>query len=99
MIINKTEENGIITFVLDGKLDTHTAPSLQDVLVPSFDEAKQVELDFTKVSYVSSSGLRVLLVGKKAAQSKQASMTLRCVSEEIRQIFEMTGFDNILTIV
>ena len=99
MTINKTEENGKISFVLDGKLDTYTAPRLQDVLIPSFDEAKKIELDFTKVSYVSSSGLRVLLMGQKTAQSKEASMTICCVTEEIREIFKMTGFDTLLTIV
>ena len=99
MTINKTQENGKLIFAVEGRLDTATAPKLHDALVSTFDEAKQVELDFTQLSYISSAGLRILLIGQKTAQSKGASMTLRGVSEEIRQIFEMTGFDEMLTIV
>ena len=98
MTINKTQEKGKLILAIEGRLDTTTAPRLQDVLIPAFDEAKQIELDFTQLSYVSSAGLRTLLIGQKTARSKEASMTLRGVSEEIRQIFEMTGFDDMLTI-
>jgi len=98
MTINKVQENGKLTLTIEGKLDTNTAPQLNDVLIPAFDEVKQIELDFSQVSYVSSAGLRVLLTGEKTAQSKGASMSLRGVSDEIRDVFKMTGFDEILSI-
>ena len=87
MTISKTLENGKITLVLEGRLDTTTAPQLQEALIPSFDEAKQVELDFTQLSYISSAGLRALLMGQKTAASKGAALTLSGVSEEIKHIF------------
>ena len=99
MIVSKIQENEKSILNLEGRLDTATAPLLENALIASFDEAKQVELDFTKLDYISSAGLRVLLMGLKTAQSKGAYMTLRSVSEDIKQIFEITGFDRILTIL
>ena len=98
MHINKTQDSGKITLALDGRLDTTTAPQLQDTLLPAFDEAKEVVLDFAKLAYVSSAGLRVLLMGQKSAKAKGASMALTGVSEEIMEVFEMTGFADMLTI-
>jgi len=99
MTINKTQENGKITLALDGRLDTTTSPRLQDVLIPALNETTQVELDFTKLAYVSSAGLRVLLIGQKTAKAKNASMTVSGVSEEIMEVFNMTGFSDILEII
>jgi anti-anti-sigma factor len=99
MTINKTQEDGKITFVLDGKLDTTEAPRLQEVLIPAFDEAQHIELDLSKVAYVSSAGLRVLILAQKTAKEKGASMTLKGVSDEIMKIFKMTGYDTVLTII
>ena len=99
MTIDKTQENGKLTLVINGKLDTTTAPQFKEVLIPSIDEARQIELDLTKLSYISSAGLRVLLLGQKTATANGVSMTLCGVSEEIKEILEMTGFVNILKIV
>ena len=99
MTINKTQENGTLTLTLEGRLDTTTAPQLQDVLIPAFDETHDIKLDFAKLAYVSSAGLRVLLMGQKTAKAKGASMTLAGVSGEIMEVFEMTGFADMLTIV
>jgi len=99
MIINKTNENGKLILALEGRLDTTTAPKLQDVLIPAFDETKEIMLDFSQLAYVSSAGLRVLLMGQKTAKAKGASMTLTGVSAEIMEVFEMTGFADMLTIV
>jgi anti-anti-sigma factor len=98
MTINKTQENGTLTLALEGRLDTTTAPQLQDALIPAFDETKNIKLDFAKLAYVSSAGLRVLLIGQKTAKAKGATMTLTDVSEEIMEVFEMTGFADMLTI-
>jgi len=99
MTINKTQENGKITLALDGRLDTTTSPRLQDVLIPALNETTQVELDFTKLAYVSSAGLRVLLIGQKTAKAKNASMTVSGVSEEVMEVFDMTGFSDMLEII
>ena len=99
MTISKTQGNGTLTLGLCGRLDTTTAPQLQDVLIPAFDEANEVRLDFSELAYVSSAGLRVLLMGQKTAKAKSASMTLCHVSQEIMEVFEMTGFADMLTII
>ena len=96
MTINRTQDGEIITLVLEGRLDTTTSPSLQEVLVPEFDTATQVNLDFAELKYVSSAGLRVLLMGEKTAKAKGAKMTLLNVSDEIMEVFKMTGFSDIL---
>ncbi len=98
MTINKAQENGKLILRPEGRMDTTTAPELQNVLIPAFDEAKEVALDFSQLAYVSSAGLRVLLMGQKTAKSKGASMTLTNVAPEIMEVLEMTGFTGILTI-
>jgi len=98
MTINKTQNDEKVTLTLSGRLDTTTAPKLQEVLIPEFDEVKQMELDFAELEYVSSAGLRVLLMGEKTAKTKDATMKLINVSHEIMEIFNMTGFSGILNI-
>lgn len=88
-----------LTLVFEGRLDTTTASRFQSELLPAFDEAKEIKLDFAKVEYVSSAGLRVLLMGEKAARSRGAAMSLCGVSPEIMEVFQMTGFADFLTIV
>jgi len=99
MIINKTQENEIVTLALNGRLDTITSLQLQEALILAFNEAKEVMLDFIHLTYTSSAGLRVLLLGLKTAKSKNASMTLLNVSEEIMEVFDMSGFSEMLTIL
>ena len=98
MTINKTQDGDKLTIALEGKLDTTTAPQLQDILIPAFDEAKDIILDFSALAYVSSAGLRVLLMGEKTAKAKGGSLTLTGVSPEIMEVFEMTHFADILNI-
>ena len=99
MNTSKTQENGRITIEIEGRLDTTTAPQLEAELVSAFDEAEEITLDFAKLEYVSSAGLRVLLIGQKTAKAKGASIAVSNVSEDIMEVLEMTGFDDILTIV
>lgn len=99
MDLNKTKNGDKTVIVLSGRLDTVTAPQLQEILIPEFDISKQIELDFSGLAYVSSAGLRVLLMGQKTAKVKSASMTLTNVGAEIMEVFEMTGFADMLTIV
>ena len=92
----KTGDTDVLTLI--GRLDTTTAPKLQEVLTEVIPSAQAVELDFAEVEYVSSAGLRVLLMGQKNVQSGGKSMTLKNVSPEVMEVFDVTGFTGILTI-
>ena len=95
--INKNVENNCLTVALEGRLDTATAPQLEQELKASLDGAQAVVLDLEKLEYISSAGLRVLLSAQKI-MNKQGSMEIRNVNEVIMEIFEVTGFSDILTI-
>ena len=98
MDVNITRKDGETTLVLSGRLDTVTAPQLQEELLPEFENAEQVILDFTDLVYVSSAGLRVLLHGEKTAQAKGSKMKITGVCPEVMEVFEMTGFTSMLNI-
>ncbi len=93
--LTKTTSGDKCTIALIGRLDTTTASQLQDELIPTI-EATSTFLDFKKLEYVSSAGLRVLLAGQKVAQAKNNRMVITNVSTEIMEVFEMTGFSGIL---
>ncbi|MDR3013213.1 MAG: STAS domain-containing protein [Chitinispirillales bacterium] len=99
MEITKTLNEGKTTFTLVGRLDTVSASEFQSELIAVFDEAEHVVLDFKDVAYVSSAGLRVLLLGEKTAKAKGRTMDLVNVSADIKEVFNMTGFTAILKIV
>ncbi|MCL2086193.1 MAG: STAS domain-containing protein [Oscillospiraceae bacterium] len=99
MTISKIHSENKTIMALSGRLDTTTAPQLQEVLIPEFSKSKHIELDFSELSYVSSAGLRVLLMGEKAAKSSSGKLTLSNVSQEIKEVFDMTGFSDMLTVV
>ena len=99
MTINKTKENGKITFALEGRLDVSTAPMLQDALIPAFNETKEVVIDFKKLTHLYTDGLRVLLIAQKEADAKGVDLTVVHVSKSIMQILVMTNFVKILNIV
>ena len=85
------------TIVLVGRLDTLTAPALEKTIADSIDSNENLVLDFKRLEYISSAGLRVLLGAQKRLQ-KSGSMKLVNVSEDVMEVFEMTGFADILTI-
>lgn len=95
--INKTVENGKAVFALEGRLDTVTASELEQALRGSLDGVSELTMDFAKLEYISSAGLRVLLSTQKI-MNKQGEMKLISVGEPIMEIFEVTGFSDILTI-
>lgn len=82
---------------LEGRLDTTTAPQLESELKGSLEGITDLVLDMAKLQYISSAGLRVLLSAQKV-MNKQGNMVIRNASEEIMEIFEVTGFVDILTI-
>lgn len=95
--IQKTQEDDSILYQLEGRLDTVTAPELEASLQEALVEATNLVLDFEKLEYISSAGLRVLLSAQKII-SNQGTMKVVHVNETIMDIFEVTGFDEILTI-
>ena len=97
MQITKTTENDKLTLALEGRLDTLTAPLLEAEVVGKLDGVKTLVFDFQNLAYVSSAGLRILFMAQKV-MSKQGSMVVKNVSEEVNEIFEVTGFSDILTI-
>ncbi len=97
MTITKTKQDSALTVQLEGRLDTITAPQLEKELQDSLTDIKSLVLDFEKLDYISSAGLRVLLSAQKI-MNRQGEMKVIHVNETIREIFEVTGFTDILTI-
>ena len=95
--ITKTKEDAKLNIALEGRLDTTTAPQLEETVNSEIEGVKELVFDFSALEYVSSAGLRVLLSAQKK-MNKQGSMVIRNVSEEIDEIFNVTGFSDILTI-
>lgn len=97
MQITKTNDNDSLTIALEGRLDTLTAPQLDAEIQGKLDGVKSLVFDFKSLDYISSAGLRILLMAQKV-MNKQGSMVVKNASSEIKEIFEVTGFCDILTI-
>lgn len=97
MIIEKTIVGTELAVTLTGRLDTTTAPQLESELKASLDGIEKLTLDFARLDYLSSAGLRVLLAARKTMNT-QGSMVVCNVNETIAEIFDVTGFSDILTI-
>ncbi len=94
-----TEKNGTeLKVALVGRLDTSTAPQLEAELKSSYDAITGLSLDFEKLEYISSAGLRVLLTAQKTMNAK-GEMTICNVNSDIMEVFDITGFGDILTII
>lgn len=97
MTISKKEQGTELEIALSGRLDTTTAPQLEAELKRSLDGVTILTMDFSGLDYLSSAGLRVLLAAQKT-MNKQGRMVIRHVNETIMEVFEITGFSDILTI-
>ena len=97
MTIKKELNGKDLAVAIEGRLDTITAPELEAELKASPDGVEKLTLDFSALEYISSAGLRVLLSTQKRMNT-QGSMTLKNVNDTIMEIFEVTGFNDILTI-
>ncbi|MCR5490935.1 MAG: STAS domain-containing protein [Bacilli bacterium] len=97
MTITKKQTGSELLIELDGSLNTTTAPELNKVLNESLDGIDSLIIDLAKVDYVSSAGLRVLLIAYKA-MADEGKMVLRHVIQDVMDIFTMTGFNEIFTI-
>ncbi len=97
MTIQKSNNGTELTLALEGRLDTVTAPELEAELKASLEEAESLVLDFAKLEYISSAGLRVLLAAHKKMASK-GGMKVTHVNEIVAEVFDVTGFADILNI-
>ncbi len=97
MTITKKQDGANLEIALEGRLDTMTSPDLEKELNQSMGAAETLTLDFSKLDYISSAGLRVLLSAHKV-MSKKGGMTIKNVNEIVREVFDVTGFADILNI-
>ena len=97
MTIHQMKNEKALTIAPEGRLDTITAPELEAVLKNALDGVEELTFDLEKLEYISSSGLRVLLSAQKT-MNRQGSMKVKNANEIILEIFEVTGFSDILTI-
>ncbi|MCR5431649.1 MAG: STAS domain-containing protein [Lachnospiraceae bacterium] len=98
MTLSETRNGELITISVEGRVDASTSGGLQSSILLAFQKVKNLTIDFEKCEYVSSAGLRALLIGQKTAQSKGGEMKLINVSEAILSVLKLSGFDSIITI-
>lgn len=98
MNIEKTENGTEVTLALSGRLDTVTAPQLEEKIQESLSGTEKLNLDFKNLEYLSSAGLRVLLTAHKAMVKSGGQLEIRHVNEVIHEVFEVTGFLDVLNI-
>ena len=97
MTINKSENGSAMTISLEGRLDTTTSPALEKELNEVLPKINELVFDFSKLEYISSAGLRVLLTAHKA-MSRKGGMKVTNVNEIVQEVFDVTGFSDILII-
>ena len=98
MTITKNTENGVLTLALEGRLDTNTAPELEkEISVSLTADVQTLILDLKDLEYISSAGLRILLAAQKK-MNKQGNMVVKNANDMIMDVFQVTGFVDILTI-
>ena len=97
MTITKNQDADKLTVALEGRLDTTTSPQLEGELRTAVNGITALTFDLEKLDYISSAGLRVQLAAQKV-MNRQVSMVLRNVKPEVKEIFEVTGFIDILTL-
>lgn len=98
MRIEKTGYQGDLSLKVIGRLDTTTAPQLEDMLKSSLAGVSHLTIDFSSLEYISSAGLRVLLSAHKTMKQQEGDMVVQGANEEVREVFTITGFDKILTV-
>lgn len=99
MNVNTRVDNNTLFIDLEGRLDTVTSQQLSDLLPTEKRRNLDIDFNFEKLEYVSSAGLRILVLFKKEAQATNNKMVIRNINDVIREIFTVTGFDKILKII
>jgi len=97
MEISKTAEEGKLSLAVMGRLETVTAPQLESEITSLSESVLDLTLDFSALEYVSSAGLRVILMAQKKMAARKGRMTLAHVNAAVKKVFDITGFSSILT--
>lgn len=97
MTINKKLDGNTLNLTVEGRLDTTTAPQLEGEVKSGLNGVTELIMDFSGLEYISSAGLRVLLSAQKV-MNKQGKMVIRGANEVVKEVFEVTGFSDVLTI-
>ncbi|MDR0946220.1 MAG: STAS domain-containing protein [Ruminococcus sp.] len=96
MLISTIKTGDKTEIIVEGRIDTTTAPEFQAAITKALEDGSVI-INLTKVNYVSSAGLRAFLSGQKTSKSKGLTMTVTGVVPEVKEVFDMTGFSDILT--
>ncbi len=99
MTITKKREDDRLTVSLEGRLDTLTAPEMEKEMAGALEGVKDLALDIKELAYISSAGLRALLKLKKEMDAQEGTMVVSGANEQNREIFDVTGFSDILTVL
>lgn len=99
MEIKEKKQSDRIILDISGRIDATNSSQLQNAILLAFQKMKTIELDFRNVAYIASAGLRALMIGQKTANAKGGQMLLRNVGDMVMEVFEMTGFVDILEMV
>lgn len=98
MEVKFNKQDSSLTVTISGNIDTVTAPELDAKLQENITGVKDLVLDFAAVDYISSAGLRVILMTNQLMEDVDGNMTVKNVNEDVRDVFEMTGFDSLLNL-
>ena len=98
MEVKFNKQDSTLSVVISGNIDTVTAPELDAQLQENIPGIKDLILDFAAVDYISSAGLRVILMANQQMEDVDGNMTVKNVNEDVRDVFEMTGFDSLLNL-
>ena len=98
MEVKFDKQDSNLTVVISGNIDTVTAPELDAKLQENIAGVKDLVLDFAAVDYISSAGLRVILMTNQLMEDVDGNMTVKNVNEDVRDVFEMTGFESLLNL-
>ena len=98
MEIIKTKNGMTLEVKILGRLDTNTAPELDDNIKKDIDNVETIELDLKELDYISSAGLRTVLVIHKAMSAKKGKLVIKNIKDEVMEVFDMTGFSSFLNI-
>ena len=98
MDVKFNKQDSTLTVAISGNIDTVTAPELDTKLQENLSGIKDLILDFAAVDYISSAGLRVILMANQQLEDADGTMTIKNANDDVRDVFEMTGFDSLLNL-
>ncbi len=98
MEVKFNKQDSTLTVAISGNIDTVTAPELDTKLQENLSGIKDLILDFAAVDYISSAGLRIILMANQQLEDADGTMTIKNANDDVRDVFEMTGFDSLLNL-